>query len=172
MNVTRIISSGLTVYDQIVLDAALLLGLPYTGWRPKRGIAAAYPLPEKYRLELLDTGSFLECIEKSVQEADATLILASGKVHEDQVYAQKTAHRNQRQLLLIDLESGDPAQSATRVHDWILKHNIQVLYIMGPYADKDDEIQEQVAYIVEGALLLGALGAPPGACITDYFQRR
>jgi len=78
--ITRIISGGQTGADRAALDVAIKLGIPHGGWIPKGRKTEKGPLPEKYQLQEMTTGSYPARTEKNVIESDGTLIIARGKL--------------------------------------------------------------------------------------------
>ena len=168
--INKIISGGQTGADQAVLDSAMKLGIPHGGWIPKGRITEAGPLPDKYKLKEMPTDNYSECIEKNVKDSKGTLIISYGKLTGDLDYARKVTLNNGNQLLGIDLNQTIPFKAASLANDWIQLKHIDVLYVVGPKASVNPDVWKHTAHIVEGALLLDLMEAPPDSHITDFTQ--
>ena len=133
--IKKIISAGLTVADQTALDAAIKLGIPYTGWIPKGKITENGPLPSQYQLEEMPTAVVAKCIEKNVLEAKGTLIILSGRLTGNYACAEKMTLKHRRQLLGLDLKQFVAVKAATLVNDWIqlqrIGRNAHAIHIKG-----------------------------------------
>jgi len=169
--IKKIISGGQTGADQAVLDIVIKLGLPHGGWIPKGRITEAGPLPGKYRLKEMPTDSYSECIEQNVKDSKGTLIVSYGKLTGDLNYAREMALKHKRQLLGIDLNQTIQFKAASLVNDWIQLRHIDVLYVIGPSASVAPDAWKHTANIVEGALILDLMNAPPDSHITDYTKK-
>ena len=100
----KIISGGLTVADQAVLDAAISLGIPHGGYIPWGRMTEIGTLSSKYKLQELNTENHFECIDRNVKESKGTLIISVGELNDDSKYARKTTIKNSHQVFVIDLE--------------------------------------------------------------------
>lgn len=165
--VKKIISAGLTVADQTVLDAAIKLGIPYTGWIPKGKNTETGPLPSRYQLEEMPTAVITKCIEKNVLEAKGTLIILSGRLTGNYAHAERMTLQHRRQLLGIDLKQFVAVKAASLVNEWIQLQRIDKVFVIGPSVSEFPGIERHTKLIVEGALLLGIKGASPQSLITD-----
>ena len=168
--IKKIISGGQTGADQAVLDIVIKLELPHGGWIPKGRITEAGPLPDKYRLKEMPTDSYSECIEQNVKDSKGTLIISYGKPTGDLNYAREMALKHKRQLLGIDLNQTIQFKAASLVSDWVQLRHIDVLYVIGPNASVDPDVWKHTANIVEGALILDLMSAPPDSHITNYTK--
>ena len=168
--IKKIISGGQTGADQAVLDIVIKLELPHGGWIPKGRITEAGPLPDKYRLKEMPTDSYSEYIEQNVKDSKGTLIISYGKLTGDLNYAREMALKHKRQLLGIDLNQTIQFKAASLVSDWVQLRHIDVLYVIGPNASVDPDVWKHTANIVEGALILDLMSAPPDSHITNYTK--
>jgi Circularly permutated YpsA SLOG family len=166
----KIISGGLTVADQAVLDAAISLGIPRGGYIPWGRMTEIGTLPSKYKLQEVSTDNHLDCIERNVKESTGTLIISVGELNDDSKYARKVTIKNSHQVFIIDLELTPSFEAVTLVNDWIQKYNIDELYIIGPFTYEYLNIDRHMTIIVEGALLLDLMDAPIGSKATDYYK--
>jgi len=168
--IKKIISGGLTVSDQAALDAAIKLGLTHGGWIPKGRITKTGKLPEKYKLKEMPTDNYSECIEQNIKDSKGTLIISYGKPTGDLDYARKVTLNNGHQLLGIDLNQTIQFKAASLVSDWVQLRHIDVLYVIGSNASVDPDVWKHTANIVEGALILDLMSAPPDSHITHFTK--
>jgi len=166
----KIISGGLTVADQAVLDAAISMGIPYGGYIPWGRITEIGTLPSKYQLQELNTDDHLYCVERNVKESTGTLIISVGELNDDSKYARKITIKHSHQVFVVDLELTPSFEAVTLANDWIQKYNIDELYIIGPFTYEYLNIDRHMTIIVEGALLLDLMDAPQGSKATDYYK--
>ena len=168
--IKKIISSGQTIADQAALDVAIKLGFPHGGWIPKGRITEAGPLPDKYRLKEMPTDNYSECIEQNVKDSKGTLIISYGKLTGDLNYAREMALKHKRQLLGIDLNQTIQFKAASLVSDWVQLRRIDILYVIGPSASVNPDAWKHTANIVEGAIILDLMEAPPDSHITHFTK--
>jgi hypothetical protein len=166
----KIISGCQNIADRATLDVAIKLGFRHGGWIPKRRITPTGMLPEKYKLKEMPTEIYSECVEQNVKESKATLIISYGKLTGDYDYARKITLDCGHQLLGIDLKKIIPFKAASIVNDWIHLEHIDVLYVIGPKSTVCPNAWKHAAHIVESALLLDLMDAPPEFHITDFSQ--
>ena len=166
----KIISGGLTVSDQAVLDAAISLGIPHGGFIPWGRMTEIGMLPSKYELHELNTDNHFDCIERNVKESTGTLIVSVGELNDDSKYARKMTMKYAHQSFVVDLELTPSFEAVSLVNDWIQLHNIDVLYILGPFTYEYLNIDRHMTIIIEGALLLNLMDAPQGSKATDYYK--
>jgi len=168
MTIKKIISGGLSVSDQAVLDAAIRLGIPHGGSIPWGRMTETGVLHSEYKLQELNTDNHLYCIEKNIEESKGTLIISAGKLNDDADYARKTTLKNRHQLLGIDLNLTASSEAASLVNDWIQLYKIDVLYVITPFTHEYPNADKHVTIIVEGALMLDVMDATTGSNITDF----
>ena len=164
----KIISGGQTGADQAALDAAIRLGVAHGGYIPWGRMTEIGVLPSKYKLQELNTDNHFDCIEKNVKESKGTLIISAGEFNDDFEYARRLTMKHTHQLFVVDLELTTSSEAASLVYDWIQIHKIDVLYVIGPFANEYPNTDTHVTAIVEGALLLDVMDAPSKSHITDY----
>ena len=124
----------------------------------------------KYRLQELKTDNHLDCIERNVEESKGTLIISAAELNDDSKYARKMTMKHTHQLFVVDLELTPAFEAPTIVHNWIQSFNIDVLYVIGPFTYEYLNIDRHMTIIVEGALLLDIMDAPPGSSVMDYSK--
>ena len=62
----KVISGGQTGADVAALDVAIELNIPHGGWIPKGRKTESGPLPAKYQLQEMSTGSYTRRTEQNV----------------------------------------------------------------------------------------------------------
>lgn len=167
----KIISGCQNIADRATIDVAIKLGCSHGGWIPKRRITQTGMLPEKYKLKEMPTENYSECVEQNVKESKATLIISYGKLTGDYDYARKITLDYEHRFLGIDLKKIIPFKAASIVNDWIHLEHIEVLYVIGPKSTVCPNAWKHAAHIVESALLLDLMGAPPEFHTTDFSQQ-
>jgi hypothetical protein len=150
----KIISCGQTEADQAALDIAIKLRIPHGGWTPKGRITETGSLPERFKLQKMQTDDYSECIKQNVIDSMGTLIISYGSLSGDLDYARKMALRHKRQMLSIDLNQMDGAKGALLLDDWIHLYGIDVLHVIGPDAEVNPNVRNQTKHIIEGALTM------------------
>ena len=152
--IKKIISGGQTEADQAALDIAIRLRIPHGGWTPKDRIAESGSLPERFKLQEMQTNNYSECIKQNVIDSMGTLIISYGALTGDLDYARKMALTHKRQMLGIDLNQMDDAKAALLLNDWIQLYRIDVLHVIGPDAGVNPYVRNQTENIMEGALTM------------------
>jgi hypothetical protein len=155
--VKKIISGVQTESDQVALDIAIRLRIPHAGWTPKGQIAKNGALPERFKLQEMQTDNYSECIKQNVIDSMGTLIISYGSLTGDLDYARKMALRHQRQMLGMDLNQMDVAKGALLLNDWIQLYRIDVLHVIGPSSEVNPFVRNQTENIIEGALTMGGV---------------
>ena len=147
--IEKIISGGQTGADRAALDAAIRLGIPHGGWIPKGRLAEDGPLPQRYRLQEMQSDSYPARTEQNVIDSDGTLIIARGKMTGGSDYTRKMTLKHRKQLLGIDLNLTGHYDAASLIVSWIKLQRVKILNVAGPRASKDPEIYRDVVTILE-----------------------
>ena len=125
----KIVSGGQTGVDRAALDAAMASGLAVGGWCPKGRRAMDGIIPLHYPLRETDSGDYAVRTARNVRDADATLVLAYGKLTGGTRLTAQCAARFGRPLYIVNLHR---PPSAERVIAWLRSHCIAVLNVAGP----------------------------------------
>ena len=152
--IKKIITSGQTEADQAALDIAIRLRIPHGGWTTKDRIAETGSLPERFKLQEMQTDNYSECIKQNVIDSMGTLIISYGALSGDLDYARKMALGHKRQMLGIDLNQMDDAKAVILLNGWIQLYRINVLHVIGPNAEVNPYVRNQTENIMEGALTM------------------
>ncbi|MGH6834632.1 MAG: putative molybdenum carrier protein [Methylocella sp.] len=163
----KIVSGGQTGADQVALDVAISLHMPYGGWVPKGALAENFPFapgllkryPEMVETETSDPA---ERTKLNVRDSDVTIILVQS-IDQTKLPGTKltieTANRLGRPYLIQVV--GEP-QAAVQLSQWLSDRNrekvIDTLNIAGPRNSEAPELYDQAKALLETALplLLGA----------------
>ena len=149
----KIISGGQTGVDQAALDTAIRLGIAHGGWIPKGRLTETGPLSAVYQLQEMPSEDYAARTEKNVQDSDGTLIISRGRPTGGTDYTRKMVLKHGRQLLHIDLSTGQKASEAgSLINAWIEMNRIEILNVAGPRASNDPAIYNDTANILTHAL--------------------
>ena len=143
-----IISGGQTGADQAALDAAIAVGIPHGGWITRGKKTENGPLPDKYRLEELDSGRYRDRTEKNVLISDGTLIFSFGPLSGGSALTEALTIRHDRPCLHINLELTSRRRAIIAIQDWLQEHGIHILNVAGPRASGEPRIHEAVYTIL------------------------
>jgi len=165
--IKKIISGGQTGADQGALDAAIEMGFPHGGWIPKGRLTENGPLPDRYQLIEMPTGSYKKRTEKNVVDSDGTLLIGRGHLSGGTRLTRIYADDHRKPNLYVNLKKTSPQKAAETVYAWICRHNIEVLNVAGPRASKDPNIYEDVKFIIQGVLTLAGVDATAGTAIEN-----
>ena len=137
--VHKIISGGQTGVDRAALDAAIELGITCGGWCPKGRASEQGPIADRYPLTETPSADPAQRTEWNVRDADATLIIAQGKLTGGTALTQRLATSLPKPCLVIDPAE---ATSAATVRAWLNEHAVRTLNVAGPRASTDPDIYE------------------------------
>jgi hypothetical protein len=153
--IKKIISGGQTGADRAALDVAIKEGIPHGGWIPKGRKAEDGMLPDKYQLQEIPTASYSKRTEQNVLDSDGTLIVSHGKLNGGSALTRRLAEKHKRPHIHLDMNglSTDDAADALRV--WIENNRIMILNVAGPRANKDPDIYNETATVLETLLMNG-----------------
>lgn len=159
--IKKIISGGQTGADQAALDMAMKLDIPYGGWVPKGRLTEDGPLPEKYRMQEMDSSGYPERTEQNVIDSDGTLIFSHGELSGGSRLTRELAGKHGRSCLHINLNTINAFHAAQKIKSWTIENHIEILNVAGPRASNDPGIYESVANILEAFFYLDMMGAVP-----------
>ena len=137
--IRKIISGGQTGVDRAALDAAIELGIVCGGWCPKGRASEDGPIPDQYPLTETPSTDPAQRTEWNVRDADATLIIAQGKLTGGAALTQRLATSLATPCLVIDPAE---ATSTATVRAWVDEHAVRTLNVAGPRASTDPQIYE------------------------------
>jgi len=152
--IKKIISGGQTGVDQAALDVAIKLDIPHGGWIPKGRKTERGPLPDKYLLQEMPNGSYVNRTEKNVINSDGTLIISHGELSGGSEFTRIIVQKRNRPCLHVDLNKIIIFKAAEQIKTWIEKNKIEVLNIAGPRESNDPKIYKATEEVLETALYL------------------
>jgi hypothetical protein len=148
-----IVSGGQTGADRAALDLAIELGIPHGGWVPKGRKTEEGPLPAKYRLEEMPTGSYPKRTEQNVMDSDGTLIISHGELKEGSEYTRKMAVKHGKPWIHIDADEQSIEAAVEMIRTWLSGNDVERLNVAGPPASKDPQIYEATKRILKEVML-------------------
>ena len=147
--IKKIMSGGQTGADRAALDFAIKMDLPHGGWVPKGRVAEDGPLPDKYKLQEMQTANYPKRTEQNIIDSDGTLIITHGKLTGGSRLTKEFAENQKRPYLHIDLNETAIFEAAEQIIQWVMENRIGVLNIAGSRASKDPKIYRAVYELLE-----------------------
>ncbi len=147
--VHKIISGGQTGVDRAALDVAIELGIACGGWCPKGRASEQGPIPDHYPLMETPSADPAQRTEWNVRDADATLIIAQGKLTGGTALTRRLARSLDKPCLVTDPTE---ATSPATVEFWLNEHAVSTLNVAGPRASTDPDIYELALALLRNVL--------------------
>jgi hypothetical protein len=145
--IAKLISGGQTGVDRAALDAALRLGIPCGGWCPRGRKAEDGPIPERYPLLETDEDTYPPRTAYNVDEADAVLILHTGKITGGSALTAQICRRTHKRFTDVDLNDLDGIEE---IRYWLARNDVGALMIAGPRESKSPGIYDRaLAFLLE-----------------------
>jgi hypothetical protein len=130
--IRKIVSNGRIGVARGALDAALALDIPHGGCMLPGDPTLDGPLPDKYRLQEIKTGSLTKCVERNVKDTDGTLILTfSDDWSDDALCARKSADKYHTPWLQVNLGRTGEFEAAQSIHEWVKERKIEAVHVVG-----------------------------------------
>jgi len=148
--IKKIISGGHPGAERAALDAAIKLDIPHSGWAYKGRKTDDGILPEEYKVKEIIDKSFSNRIEKNVLDAAGVVIFACGKPTIGLKVVEELASKYKRPCLHIDLSQLQLNVAAATIRAWLIKNEIETVYVTGQKTVKDFDIYSEVIRIIEG----------------------
>ena len=134
--VVKIISGGQTGVDRAALDVALKHGIESGGWCPTGRLDEIGRIPDRYPVEQLEDGGFIERTLQNIKDSDGTVIIYPGKLSGG---TEQTLHfcvEQRRPHELIDASNVSTQKAAQLIADFVRENNIDILNVAGPRASE------------------------------------
>jgi hypothetical protein len=122
--------------DRAALDAALALG----GWCPRGRRAQDGPIAERYPLRETPARDYAQRTEWNVRDADATLIVACGKLSGGTRLTRDLALGYPRAVMSVCPRS---SPDLAPVLAWLREHRIETLNVAGPREHADGGVYRE-----------------------------
>jgi hypothetical protein len=132
----KIISGGQTGVDRAALDVALKHGIESGGWCPTGRLDEIGRIPDRYPVEELEDGGFIERTLQNIKDSDGTVIIYPGKLSGG---TEQTLHFcvEQRRLHeLIGASNVSTQKAAQLIADFVRENKIDILNVAGPRASE------------------------------------
>ena len=127
-----IISGAQTGVDRAALDAAIELGIPYSGSIPKDRRAEDGRVPDHYNLIELTSYNYQDRTKVNVLDSDGTLIIAEGELSGGTKLTLNFCRQYQKPALVIDPVNTMEFLSIELIQAFIKDNNITTLNVAGP----------------------------------------
>ena len=132
----KIISGGQTGVDRAALDVALKHGIESGGWCPTGRLDEIGRIPDRYPVEELEDGGFIERTLQNIKDSDGTVIIYPGKLSGG---TEQTLHfcvEQRRPHELIDASNVSTQKAAQLIADFVRENKIDILNVAGPRASE------------------------------------
>jgi Circularly permutated YpsA SLOG family len=132
----KIISGGQTGVDRAALDVALKHGIESGGWCPTGRLDEIGRIPDRYPVEELEDGGFIERTLQNIKDSDGTVIIYPGKLSGG---TEQTLHfcvEQRRPHELTDASNVSTQKAAQLIADFVRENKIDILNVAGPRASE------------------------------------
>ena len=132
----KIISGGQTGVDRAALDVALEHGINAGGWCPAGRLDEFGRIPDRYPVEELEDGGFIERTLQNVKDSDGTVIIYPERLSGG---TEQTLHfcvEQRRPHELIDASNVSTEKAAQLIADFVRENKIDLLNVAGPRASE------------------------------------
>jgi len=147
-----ILSGGQTGVDRAALDAALKAGVPAGGWCPEGRKAEDGRIADRYPLQELPGGGYLQRTKKNVADSDATLIIYFGRLHGGTAKTLVFCKTLGKPRLLIDGNSVSQADAVARIVDFVVREGISRVNVAGPRASGEPRAYAYTLGVLDAVL--------------------
>ena len=148
----KIISGGQTGVDRAALDVALKHGIESGGWCPTGRVDEIGRIPDRYPVEQLEDGGFIERTLQNVKDSDGTVIIYPGKLSGG---TEQTLHfcvEQRRPHELIDPSNVSTQKAAQLIADFVRENKIDILNVAGPRASEWPEGYDYASRVMSAFL--------------------
>jgi hypothetical protein len=132
----KIISGGQTGVDRAALDVALEHGINAGGWCPAGRLDEFGRIPDRYPVEELEDGGFIERTLQNIKDSDGTVIIYPGKLSGG---TEQTLHfcvDQRRPHEVIDASNVSTEKAAQLIAEFVRENKIDILNVAGPRASE------------------------------------
>ena len=151
--ILQLISGGQTGVQRATLDAALAQEFPCGGWCPHGRKAEDGLLPARYPLQETDSRGYTKRTIQNVRDSDGTLIIARGVPTGRTEFSLKSARKQGKPVLVIDLEAMPSAAAAVeKILTWADERFIAHVHVTGPRESRCPGIYAEARALLTGLL--------------------
>jgi hypothetical protein len=155
--IEKIISGGQTGASRAALDAAIKLGLSHGGWITSGRISDDGFLPDRYRLQELESRRYREQVRANVRDSQGSLVLSHGALWAALDEVRRETVKQNHPFLHIDLNRESAFNASRHINDWLLEEGIAILFVSGAKVGEDDTIYDKTMGIIEAVFFLGLM---------------
>jgi len=128
----KIISGGQTGVDRAALDVALKHGIDCGGWCPAGRLDEFGRIPDRYPVQELEAGGFIERTLQNVKDSDGTVVIYLAKRVGGTDLTVRFCVELKRPYELIDASEISAEDAAKLIADFARKNKIGILNVAGP----------------------------------------
>lgn len=132
MTLAKIVTGGQTGVDRGALDAALQAGFPSGGWCPPGRAAEDGPIPDRYPMTEMSSGTYLDRTIQNVIDSDATVIIYFSTLHGGTEQTLLHCVQRGKGYTLIDGSEIEAKRAAELIARFVAEHDVSVLNVAGP----------------------------------------
>ncbi|HMU34382.1 MAG TPA: putative molybdenum carrier protein [Pyrinomonadaceae bacterium] len=137
-------SGGQTGADRAALDWAIDHNFEYGGYVPRGRWAEDGRISDEYaNLIEIESDDLAIRTEQNVLAADATLIVALGKLTGGSLFTWKVAGKHRRPVLVAELYRFSQENAADKAREWLKIAGASVLNVAGPRASKEPAVYQE-----------------------------
>jgi hypothetical protein len=128
----KIISGGQTGVDRAALDVALRHGIKCGGWCPAGRLDEFGKIPDRYPVQELQGGGFIERTLQNVKDSDGTVVIYPVELRGGTERTVYFCLELKRPHVLIDVSKISAEGAAKLIGDFVDKNKINILNVAGP----------------------------------------
>jgi hypothetical protein len=140
----KIISGGQTGVDRAALDVALRHGIKCGGWCPAGRLDEFGKIPDRYPVQELQGGGFIERTLQNVKDSDGTVVIYPVELRGGTEQTVRFCLELERVHELIDASKISAEGAAKLIGDFVDKNKINILNVAGP---RESEWPEGYDYV-------------------------
>ena len=122
--------------DRAALDVALKHGIESGGWCPTGRVDEIGRIPDRYPVEELEDGGFIERTLQNIKDSNGTVIIYPGKLSGG---TEQTLHfcvDQRRPHEVIDASNVSTEKAAQLIAEFVRENKIDILNVAGPRASE------------------------------------
>lgn len=128
----KIISGGQTGVDRAALDVALEHGIECGGWCPAGRLDELGKIPDRYPIQELPGGGFIERTFQNVKDSDGTVVIYTAELRGGTEQTVRFCVEVRRPYQLIDASRVATSEAAQLIADFVRTNRIDILNVAGP----------------------------------------
>jgi predicted Rossmann-fold nucleotide-binding protein len=149
MTLKKIVSGGQTGVDRAALDGAMEKNFPVGGWCPKERIAEDGRIDKRYPLTETHSTNYTIRTEANVIDSDGTLIFTATNLEGGTLNTVEYCKKHNKPYFVADINKNI---ELSKIHNWLMENNIEILNIAGPRASKQPDIYDKTKPIIKNMI--------------------